>query len=65
MKKFIVLGILLILLGVCFSYKDTFIDLYYKYLYEKNKKLISKVPLKKKLYLFYENSILKGLIEKK
>ncbi len=34
MKKFIVLGILLIILGVCFSYKDVFMDLYYNYLYD-------------------------------
>lgn len=34
MKKFIVLGILLIILGFTYSFKDDFIDLYYKYLYD-------------------------------
>ena len=38
---------------------------YYKYLLNKNKELIKKVPWKKKLKLYYENYILKGLIEKK
>lgn len=34
MKKFIVLGLLLITLGICFSFKSEFIDLYYEYLYQ-------------------------------
>lgn len=38
---------------------------YYKYLLNKNKQLIEKVPFKKKLNLYYENILLKGLIEKK
>lgn len=38
---------------------------YYKYLLNKNKDLIKKVPLKKKIKLLYECLILKGLIEKK
>lgn len=38
---------------------------YYKYLLNKNRELIKKVPLKKKLKLLYECLILKGLIEKK
>lgn len=40
-------------------------DAYYKYLLNKNKNLISKVPFKKKLKLYYECLLLKGLIEKK
>lgn len=38
---------------------------YYKYLLNKNKELIKKVPLKKKFQLLYECLLLKGLIEKK
>jgi len=38
---------------------------YYRYLFNKNKELLKKVPLKKKVKLYYENFILKGLIEKK
>lgn len=36
---------------------------YYKYLYNKNKELISKVNLKKKIKLYYELLILKSLIK--
>ncbi|MBE5806336.1 MAG: SAM-dependent methyltransferase [Clostridiales bacterium] len=38
---------------------------YYKYLLSKNKSIIKKVPLMKKIKLCYENLILKGLIGKK
>ena len=38
---------------------------YYNYLRNKNKELIKKVPLKKKLELYYQNYILKSLTEKK
>ncbi len=38
---------------------------YYKYLFDKNRELIKKVPLKKKIKLLYECLVLKGLIEKK
>ncbi len=40
-------------------------DDYYKYLWKKNKELIKKVPIRKKIKLFYEMFLLKGLIEKK
>ena len=40
-------------------------DNYYEYLIEKNKELIKKVPLKKRLVLYYDNLILKGLIRRK
>ena len=38
---------------------------YYNYLLNKNRELLNKVPLKKKLTILYENYLLKGLIEKK
>ena len=38
---------------------------YFNYLLNKNRELLNKVPLKKKLNLLYENHLLKGLIEKK
>ena len=38
---------------------------YYNYLLNKNRELLNKVPLKKKLTILYENHLLKGLIEKK
>lgn len=38
---------------------------YFKYLYNKNKDLIKKVPFLKRIKLIKENKMLKGLIEKK
>ena len=38
---------------------------YNKYLLNKNRELLAKVPLKKKITILYENHLLKGLIEKK
>jgi len=38
---------------------------YWNYLLEKNKDIIKKVPIKKKIKLYYDNFILKGLIRKK
>ena len=38
---------------------------YYLYLINKNKELLKKVPLTKKIKLLYENHLLKGLTEKK
>ena len=38
---------------------------YFNYLLNKNRELLNKVPLKKKLTILYENHLLKGLIEKK
>ena len=38
---------------------------YYNYLLNKNRELLPKVPLRKKLNILYENHLLKGLIEKK
>ena len=40
-------------------------DNYYDYLIKKNKKILNKVPFKKKIILYYENLILKRLIRRK
>jgi len=40
-------------------------DNYYEYLLNKNMDIIKKVPFKKKIKLYYDNLILKGLIKRK
>lgn len=40
-------------------------DNYYEYLIQKNKEIIKKVPFKKKIELYFDNLILRGLIRRK